>query len=156
MGLELVLGRLQALLGLEPDETELILDVVNHDRLTLTTAAFLILTLSGGVSTLELEFLIRLLEVLAAVALVEDTVDLLDVVGVSEDLVVRDDILYKQKNVSNLRLYVCHVDTNPTVSIHATPDINSGVTSEERGTYLVNDHFELCDERKTSQQNKKR
>jgi hypothetical protein len=96
VALELVLGRLQALLGLEPDQTELVLDVVNHDRLTLTTGV-VILTLSGGVSTLELEVLIGLLEVLAAVALVEDTVDLLDVVGVGENLVVRDDILYKQR-----------------------------------------------------------
>jgi hypothetical protein len=109
VALEGLLGRLHALLGLKPNETELILNVVNHDLLTLT-ASVLITALSGGVSTLKLDVLIGLLEVLAAVALVKDTVDLLDVEGVRENLVSRDDILYKQKHVSNLRLYACHVD----------------------------------------------
>lgn len=96
MALEGILGRLHALLGLQPNETELILNVVNHDLLTLT-AGILITTLSGGVSTLELDVLVLPLEVLAAVALVEDTVDLLDLEVVRENLVSRDDILYKQK-----------------------------------------------------------
>jgi hypothetical protein len=111
VALEGILGRLHALLGLQPNETELILNVVNHDLLTLT-AGIVITTLSGGVSTLELDVLVLPLEVLAAVALVEDTVDLLDLEVVGENLVSRDDI-------------------------------------------LVNDHFELCDESKTSQQKKK-
>jgi hypothetical protein len=98
VALEGILGRLHALLGLQPNETELILNVVNHDLLTLT-AGIVITTLSGGVSTLELDVLVLPLEVLAAVALVEDTVDLLDLEVVGENLVSRDDILYKQKNV---------------------------------------------------------
>jgi hypothetical protein len=98
VALEGILGRLHALLGLQPNETELILNVVNHDLLTLT-AGIVITTLSRGVSTLELDVLVLPLEVLAAVALVEDTVDLLDLEVVGENLVSRDDILYKQKNV---------------------------------------------------------
>lgn len=92
MTLEGILGGLHALLGLEPDETELVLNVVDHDLLALTT--LLITTLGGGVGTLELEVLVGLLEVLAAVALVEDVVDGLDVEGVGEDLVTGDDILW--------------------------------------------------------------
>ena len=90
--LESVLGRLHALLDLEPVKTELVLDVVDHDLVTLTTG-IIIATLSGGVGTLELEVLVLLLQVLAAVALVEDTVNGLDVEGIGENLVTGDDIL---------------------------------------------------------------
>jgi hypothetical protein len=92
--LEGILGGLGTVLGLEPDETELVLNVVNHNLTTFSTT-LIIATLSGRVGSLELEVLVRLLEVLPAVALVENTVDGLDVVGVREDLVTRDDILYK-------------------------------------------------------------
>lgn len=92
--LEGILGGLQALLGLEPVETELVLDVVDHDGLTLTTG-IIITALSGGVGTLELEVLVALLEVLAAVAGPEELAlgVLLDLVGVGENLVAGDDIL---------------------------------------------------------------
>jgi hypothetical protein len=93
VSLEGVLGRLEALLGLEPDQTELVLNVVDHDRLALTT--LLIATLGGGVSTLQLKVLVGLLEVLAAVSLPEDGAvsGRLDVEGVGEDLVPGDDVL---------------------------------------------------------------
>ena len=92
--LEGILGGLQALLGLEPVKTELVLDVVDHDGLTLTTG-IIITALSGGVGTLELEVLVALLEVLAAVAGPEELAlgVLLDLVGVGENLVAGDDIL---------------------------------------------------------------
>ena len=92
--LEGILGGLQALLGLEPVETELVLDVVDHGLGTLT-ALFLITTLSGRVGTFELEVLVALLEVLAAVAGPEELAlgVLLDLVGVGENLVAGDDIL---------------------------------------------------------------
>lgn len=92
--LEGILGGLHALLGLEPVETELVLNVVDHDGLTLTTG-ILITALSGGVGTLELEVLVLLLEVLAAVAGPEELAlgVLLDLVGVGENLVAGDDIL---------------------------------------------------------------
>lgn len=92
VALEGILGRLQTLLGLEPVKVELILDVVNHDGVTLATA-LIITTLSRGVGTLEHEVLVLLLEELLAVACVEDTVLGLDVVGVGEDLVTGNDIL---------------------------------------------------------------
>lgn len=87
-----LLGRLQALLGLEPDKTELVLDVVDHDGLTFTT------TLSGllsrGVGTLELKFLILVLHELLAVALQQETIlGLRDFEGVGEKLVSGNDIL---------------------------------------------------------------
>ena len=93
MRLEGILGRLQALLGLEPDKTELVLNVVDHDGLTLTT--FIIATLGGWVGTLKLEILIGLLEVLAAVGLPEDGAVLggSDLEGVRENLVPGDDVL---------------------------------------------------------------
>jgi 2-phospho-L-lactate transferase/gluconeogenesis factor (CofD/UPF0052 family) len=68
---------------------------VNHDLLPLTT--ILITTLGGGVGTLKLEVLVCLLEVLAAVALVENVVDDLQVEGVRDELVIGDDILVSQK-----------------------------------------------------------
>lgn len=93
MTLEGILGGLESLLGLEPDQTELVLDVVDHDGLTLTT--IVITTLSGGVGTLELEVLILPLEVLAAVGLPEDGAvsSGSDFEGVREQLVTGDDVL---------------------------------------------------------------
>lgn len=92
MGLEGILGRLHALLSLEPDKTELVLDVVDHDLTTLFTT--LIGFLSGGVGTLELEVVAAsLLEVLAAIGLDQDAVNLLEVEGIGEELVSGDDVL---------------------------------------------------------------
>jgi hypothetical protein len=56
VGLVVLLGGLGALLSLEPDQTELVLDIVDHDGLTLATF-ILVSILSGGVGTLELEVL---------------------------------------------------------------------------------------------------
>lgn len=94
MRLEGVLGGLEALLGLQPNKTELVLDVVNHDSLAITTLV-VITTLSGGIGTLELKLLVRLLQVLAAVGLPEDGAvsSRLNVEGVREDLVTGDDVL---------------------------------------------------------------
>lgn len=104
MGIELtldvrlvgVLGRLQALLGLKPDKTELVLDVVDHDSLTVTT------TLSGflsrGVGTLELKVLILVLHELLAVALQQETIlGLGDLEGVGEELVSGNEVLLKAR-----------------------------------------------------------
>jgi len=93
VALEGLLGRLEALLGLEPNQTELVLNVVDHNGLTLTT--FVATLLSGGVGTLELEVLVGPLEVLAAVGLPEDGAVSggLDVEGVGENLVSGDNVL---------------------------------------------------------------
>lgn len=93
MRLEAILGRLQAVLLLEPDEAELVLNIVDHDGLALTT--LIIAILSGGVSTLKSEVLVSLLEVLAAVGLPEDGAVSggLDVEGIGENLVSGDNIL---------------------------------------------------------------
>lgn len=98
MGLEGVLGRLEALLGLEPDETELVLNVVNHDGLVITT--LITGLLSGGVGTSKLEVLVLLLQVLAAVSLPENGAVLGggDLEGVRENLVSGKDVL----------LYACY------------------------------------------------
>lgn len=108
VGLEGILGGLETLLGLEPDQTELVLDVVDHDSLALTTLV-VISTLSRGVGTLELEILVLLLQVLAAVGLPEDGAVLsgLDVEGVREDLVTGDDVLELSAIASCM-----HSDTN--------------------------------------------
>jgi hypothetical protein len=88
-----ILGRLEALLGLEPDEAELVLNIVDHDGLIITTIVSSVL--SGGVGTGELEVLVLLLEVLAAVGLPEDGAVLggSDLEGVGENLVSGDDVL---------------------------------------------------------------
>lgn len=91
MTLEGILGRLHALLRLEPDELELVLDIVDHDGLTLTTT-FLGL-LGRGVGTLELEVLVLALEVLPAIALPKDGAGLLNLEGVGEELVSGDNVL---------------------------------------------------------------
>lgn len=93
MGLEGVLGRLETLLGLEPDKTELVLNVVNHDGLVITT--LLTGLLSGGVGTSKLEVLVLLLQVLAAVSLPENGAVLGggDLEGVRENLVSGKDVL---------------------------------------------------------------
>lgn len=94
MGLEGILGRLQALLDLQPYKTELILDVVDHDHLGLAVVIVGSI-LSGGVGTSKLEVLADLLGVLAAVSLPQDgaVLRLSDVVGVRENLVAGDDVL---------------------------------------------------------------
>ncbi|KAJ5359697.1 uncharacterized protein N7496_012110 [Penicillium cataractarum] len=91
--LEGILGRLEALLGLEPDETELVLDIVDHDGLIITT--LLTGVLSRGVGTSELEVLVLLLEVLAAVGLPEDGAVLGggNLEGIGENLVTGDQVL---------------------------------------------------------------
>lgn len=93
MRLEGILGRLEALLGLEPDETELVLNIVDHDGLIITT--FITSLLSRGVGTSELEVLVLLLEVLAAVSLPQDGAVLGggDLEGVGENLVTGDQVL---------------------------------------------------------------
>lgn len=94
VGLEGLLGGLHALLRLEPDETELVLDVVDHLALALAVTALVgVLARRGGVGALELEG-IGALEVLAAVGLPEDAVNLLDVEGVGEQLVSGEDVLF--------------------------------------------------------------
>jgi hypothetical protein len=91
--LEGILGGLETLLGLEPDEAELVLDIVDHDSLIITT--ILTSLLSGGVGTGELKVLVLLLEVLAAVSLPEDGAVLggSDLEGVGEHLVSGDQVL---------------------------------------------------------------
>lgn len=93
MSLEGILRGLQALLRLEPDKTELVLDVVDHDGLALT--ALITTLLSGGVGALKLEILIGLLEVLAAVGLPQDRAVLGrgDLEGIREQFVSGDEIL---------------------------------------------------------------
>jgi hypothetical protein len=94
VGLVALLRGLRALLSLEPDQTELVLDIVDHDGLTLAT--FLISSLlSGGVGTLELEVLAGTLHVLAAVTLPKDIEILVGnkVEGVGDDLVTGNDVL---------------------------------------------------------------
>lgn len=91
MVLEGILGRLHALLGLEPDKTELILDIVDHDFTTFLTT--LLSLLSRRVGTLERKVLVGLLQVLAAVALPQNTVDLLDLEGVRENFISGNDVL---------------------------------------------------------------
>jgi hypothetical protein len=87
------LGGLETLLGLEPDETELVLDIVDHDGLTLTT--LLLGVLGGGVGTLESKVLVLLLQVLAAVSLPQDVAVLggNEVEGIGDELVTGDNIL---------------------------------------------------------------
>lgn len=93
MSLEGILGGLETLLGLEPDQTELVLNVVDHNGLTLTTIVTTLL--SGGVGTLEFEVLVLPLEVLLAVGLPEDGAvsSGSDSEGVREHLVTGDDVL---------------------------------------------------------------
>ena len=93
MGLVALLGGLRAVLDLEPDQTELVLDIVDHSGLTLAT--FLISVLSGGVGTLELEVFVGTLQVLAAVTLPKE-IELLvgdKVEGIGDDLVTGNDVL---------------------------------------------------------------
>ena len=94
MGLVGILGRLHALLGLQPVETELVLNVVDHDHLGLAVIVIGSI-LSGGVGTGKLEVLADLLGVLAAVGLPQDgaVLRLGNVEGVREDLVAGDDVL---------------------------------------------------------------
>lgn len=93
MGLVALLGGLSAILNLEPDQTELVLDIVDHGGLTLATIIFGVL--SGGVGTLELEVLVGALQVLAAVTLPKDIEILVGdkVEGIGDDLVTGNDVL---------------------------------------------------------------
>lgn len=90
MSLEGILGGLHSLLDLQPVEVELILDIVDHDGLIVTTGVATVL--GGRVGTLQLEILVLLLQELAAVALPQETI-LLDLEGVGEEFVVGDDVL---------------------------------------------------------------
>lgn len=102
MRLERILGRLHSFLGLEPDKTELVLDVVDHDLGTLTT--FLVITTFGGrVGTLELEVL-GAFQVFAAVSGPEDGAIFDDLEGVGDDFITGDDILFITVEVSWLFL----------------------------------------------------
>jgi hypothetical protein len=89
--LERILGRLHALLSLEPDETELVLDVVDHDLGTLATFFFLT-TFGGRVGALELE-VFGSFEVFAAVGGPEDGAVFDDLEGVGDDFIASDDVL---------------------------------------------------------------
>jgi hypothetical protein len=95
VGLVGVLGRLETLLLLEPDETELVLNIVDHGGLSLATI-ILISILGGGVGTLELEVVgADTLHVLAAVTFPENG-DLLvgdKVESVGDNLVAGNNIL---------------------------------------------------------------
>jgi hypothetical protein len=94
VGLVVLLGGLGALLSLEPDQTELVLDIVDHDGLTLATF-ILVSILSGGVGTLELEVLAATLQVLAAVTFPKDIEILVGnkLEGIGDDLVTGNDVL---------------------------------------------------------------
>lgn len=93
MSLVAFLGGLRAILSLKPDQTELVLDIVDHGGLALAT--FLVGVLSGGVGTLELEVLVGTLQVLAAVTLPQDIEVLVGdkVKGIGDDLVTGNDVL---------------------------------------------------------------
>ena len=91
MRLEGILGGLHALLSLEPDETELVLDIVDHDLATLATF-FIVTTFGGRVGAFELE-VFGSFEVFAAVGGPEDGAVFDDLEGVGDDLVTGDDIL---------------------------------------------------------------
>lgn len=93
MSLVAFLGGLRAILSLKPDQTELVLDIVDHGGLALAT--FLVGVLSGGVGTLELEVLVGTLQVLAAVTLPKDIEVLVGdkVKGIGDDLVTGNDVL---------------------------------------------------------------
>lgn len=103
MRLESVLGRLSAFLDLEPDKTELVLDVVDHDGLTL--AALFLSILGGGVGTLELEIRVTLLEVLAAVGLQENGAigGRVDLEGVREKLVSGNQVLQDRQQLDRIK-----------------------------------------------------
>jgi hypothetical protein len=91
VGLVGILGGLHALVILQPDKTELVLDVVDHGLGTLT-ALFLITTLSGRVGTFELEVL-GALGVFAAVGSPEDRALGHEVEGIRDDLISGDNVL---------------------------------------------------------------
>jgi hypothetical protein len=90
--LERILAGLHALLSLEPDKTELVLDVVDHDLGTLTTF-FIITTFGGRVGTFELE-VFGTFEVFTAVGGPEDGAVFNDLEGVGDDFIAGDDVLY--------------------------------------------------------------
>lgn len=89
--LECILGGLHALLLLEPDKTELVLNVVDHDLGTLATI-IVFTTLGGRVGTLELE-VFGSFEVFAAVSGPEDRAVFDDLEGVGDDFIIGDDVL---------------------------------------------------------------
>ena len=99
MGLVGILGGLHALVGLQPDKTELVLDVVDHG-LDALAALLLIAALSRRVGALELEAL-GALGVFAAVGRPEDRALLYEVEGVRDDLITGDNVLGRsEKHVS--------------------------------------------------------
>lgn len=107
MNLEVLLGRLEAILWLEPDETELVLDIVDHGGLSFTTLIIGAI-LGGGVGTLQLEVLVTALQVLAAVALPEDVEILVGhkLEGIGDDLVAGNHVLvalvsFKSKHIES-------------------------------------------------------
>lgn len=93
MALVAFLGGLGAILDLEPDQTELVLDIVDHSGLTLAT--LILNVLGGGVGTLKLEVLVGTLQVLAAVTLPKDIEVLVGdkVKSIGDDLVTGNDVL---------------------------------------------------------------
>jgi len=120
MSLEGLLRGLHALLRLEPDQAELVLNVVNHDLLTLTTAdIILILTQSRRVRALQLERLLSL-HVLAAVGLPENAIDLLDLVVIGEQLVSGDDVLVEHNQGQQLVFFLLlsSLVSSPAIAAH--------------------------------------
>lgn len=99
MRLERFLGRLHSFLGLEPDKTELVLDVVDHDLFTLTT--FFITSFGGRVGTLEL-IVFGAFQVFAAVGSPEDGAVWDDCEGVGDDFIFGDDVLFSEMLVEYL------------------------------------------------------
>lgn len=93
MALVAFLGGLGAILNLEPDQTELVLDIVDHSGLTLAT--LILSVLGGGIGTLKLEVLVGTLQVLAAVTLPKDIEVLVGdkVKSIGDDLVTGNDVL---------------------------------------------------------------
>ena len=85
--LVIILGHLGVFL-----ETELVHNVEDLNG-SIITASVLVTTLSRGVGALELDVFVRLLRNVLAVALEEDTFDLLEIEGVRDKLIVREDIL---------------------------------------------------------------
>jgi hypothetical protein len=113
---------------------------VNHDLLAFATLV-VVLTLSGGVGTLQLIVLVLVLGVLAAVGLPQDTVHFLDVEGVGEELVSGDNVLNKE--IKGQSWLVEIKTTTFFVFLHDISHASNGAwkTLQKSRTHLVNNHF---------------
>lgn len=140
MRLEGILGGLHALLSLEPDETELVLDVVDHDLGTVATF-FIITTLGGRVGALELEVL-GSFEVFAAVGGPEDGAVFDDLEGVGDDLVAGDDVLTKSISWIFLELESLYRGGDNGEKKNKKEEPRFGPKYIKESTHLVDNHFE--------------